>query len=134
MVYAHRPRPCRLYDCRGISLVSMVDTFDGDRHSPIWIFEPRSKKGNLLREAFKMLGMLHQAQGAKDGKTPTAAETYEYALRNVDKCYAALEQVSKLPPDQLAKLFGFDPNTVTQEDYIEAVRGMTAGLKTASTP
>jgi len=79
-----------------------------------------------------MLGMIHQAKGATAGMPPTAPDTLAYALENVDQCYAGLTEISKLPPDQIAKLTGVDPRTVTQGDLLAAMREMTAGLKTGS--
>jgi Fe-S-cluster containining protein len=135
-VYAHRPRPCRLYDCRGVALVSMVDTFDGGQLSPFWIFDPHTRKGEIIKQGFQFLGMAHQANVQKSGKSSTAAETFAYALKNIDQYCAAMEEISKLPPDQLAKILGFDPRNVTEEDYISTMTGimkaMTSGVQTAT--
>jgi Fe-S-cluster containining protein len=127
-VYAHRPIPCRAYDCRGMALVSMVDTFDGDRHSPVWIFEPRHKQGRLVQEAFRMLGLIHQAKEAKNGRNPSAVDTLRYAIENADKAIGALEVLSRLPPAQLTRLLGFDPRTVTPERHLEMMRQLTKGI------
>jgi hypothetical protein len=133
-VYEHRPRPCRHYDCRGVALVSMVDTFDGDRHSPFWIFDPQTKKGGLLKEAFKILGMMRQGQAAASGESLTAADTFGFALQHAVKLSSALEELSKLSPDEFAKATGVDPRTMTEEKYADAMRQMTAGKKTLPSP
>ena len=135
-VYAHRPRPCRSYDCRGMALVSMVDRFDGGRHSPFWIFDPHTRQGEILKQGFQFLGMAHQSNVQKSGKSNTAAETFGYALRNIDQYCAAVEELSKLPSDQLTKILGFDPRSMTKEDYVGTMKGMiktmTAGVQTAT--
>ena len=131
-VYEHRPSPCRFYDCRSMALVSMVDTFDGGRHSPFWIFDPRTRKGEILKQGFQFLGMAYQASAQKSGKSNTAGETFAYALQNIDKYCATMEEISKLPPDQLAKVLGFDPRSLTVEDYVAMMKSMTRDMRMAT--
>jgi hypothetical protein len=114
-----------------MALVSMVDTYDGDRHSPMWIFDPHNLNGRVLKQAFLLLGMIHRHKCNREGRNPEATETLRYALEHIDTCYAAMQQLAKLPPDQWKKILGFDPREMTEDDQMKAMQMMTAGLPMA---
>jgi len=117
-VYEHRPRPCRFYDCRVAALVGMVDTFDGDRHSPFWIFDPHTPKSRAFQEAFRTLGMLHRHRASESGESRTTSATLKFAFEHVDKFASAIEELLKLPPEQAVKALGFDPGKMTKEEHV----------------
>jgi hypothetical protein len=133
-VYEHRPRPCRFYDCRGMALVSVVESFDGGRRSPFWIFESHNQKGEMLKQGFQFLGMAHQFGAQKSGKGATAVDTFHFAMKNIDHYCAFAERLSKASPDERTKLLGVDPRSITEADFLESMKAMAAGARTVVSP
>jgi hypothetical protein len=53
-VYQHRPQACRLYDCRAFSVIGLVDTFNGGRNSPAWVFDTRTADERVMDLALRL--------------------------------------------------------------------------------
>jgi Putative zinc- or iron-chelating domain len=124
-VYEHRPRSCRLYDCRIGSLAITLDTFDGDRHPPVWMFPPRTDKGRAVIEAFRVVALSYAAQMQKEeGRNPTADEAFNYAVIQAPQVAGAIYEMHQLPPEEQIKRLGFDPRSLTQEDRARFMREM----------
>lgn len=129
-VYEHRPHPCRLYDCRIFALVAMVDAFDGGRQSPVWIFDPHNRRGQILREGFRFMGMTYAGQKTASGVGFTAEETLRYAMQHIDQWCEAMGTLANLSPDQLTEALGFDPRAVSEDQMKQAMKALTTGLRT----
>ena len=127
-VYHHRPRACRSYDCRLPALVGMVDTYDGDRHSPVWLFSPHTQYGRDLKEAMFMLGIVHQSGAKRKGEPASWGETFKFAFEHKDEMIKMLDYLRSLPPDELAGQLGFDPRKLTKDSHRELFVEMTKGL------
>jgi hypothetical protein len=61
-VYRHRPRACRRYDCRSYAMVGVLDRYDGDRTSPGWRFDNRTRRQRVLLVALEMAGRAAQTE------------------------------------------------------------------------
>ena len=67
-IYEHRPQSCRRYDCRIWSLFGMTDGVDGDRHTPAWVWRPRTRWGRVYLTAYRTAGMLAAAHLKREGQ------------------------------------------------------------------
>jgi Putative zinc- or iron-chelating domain len=57
-VYEHRPRACRMYDCRLFAIAGTLDNFTdmGAGFSPPWAFRPRDKQDRIFVAAMRLAG------------------------------------------------------------------------------
>ncbi|HKM61362.1 MAG TPA: YkgJ family cysteine cluster protein [Acidisphaera sp.] len=125
-VYDHRPRGCRAYDCRGMALVGLIDSFDAGRRSPSWTFRPTTERGRLLQHAFYLAGLTSRARFKLYGHSPTAAEVFAAAALAAPMMLDTLE--ARLSPARRAEMRDLDPARMTPEDYHQA---MLALMRTA---
>lgn len=47
-VYAHRPKACRVYDCRISAVVGLVESYDNGHRAPVWYFKPKSDEESAV--------------------------------------------------------------------------------------
>jgi hypothetical protein len=64
-VYAHRPRACRLYDCRVYAVIGVADHYDSDQSAPGWIFDVVSEADKLQSLAMRLAVMKYIGTHAK---------------------------------------------------------------------
>lgn len=115
-VYPHRPRVCRLYDCRVCSLFSIRDGFDNGHVSPVWVFQPQSRESRVFQAACNMTGFLHQVRAKQTGETASAMETVAHGMLHFSEFLDALDTLSRALPEMLTQMLGRDPRTVTPEE------------------
>jgi Putative zinc- or iron-chelating domain len=126
-VYAHRPRPCRLYDYRVAGLVCMVDNYDDVHFSPGWMFEPQTRRGRIIMEGMRLLSLMHIGQCEREGRSTNVGETFQRVMGLIDKWCEAMESLSRMSSDQLADALGVDPRTISEEDSRQALLSLARG-------
>jgi hypothetical protein len=62
MVYEHRPRVCRLYDCRFLAVAGVIEPYEGGHQAPVWIPEGHTLRDRQMAGAllFAMTEMLEK--------------------------------------------------------------------------
>ena len=78
--------------------------------------------------AFRMLGMLHNRTMHDRGERATVASTFAFAAQSVQETTEMFDKIARLSSAEQRKLFGFDPNEVTPEEYQEMIRQFTEGM------
>jgi Putative zinc- or iron-chelating domain len=128
-VYEHRPRACRVYDCRPYALFGVLDIFDGDHVQPMWAFQPATREGRIFEATCKMMGMIENKRARDSGRPATADEVATTVMTSpkFGEVAAALDAVSKMPPDELAKVLGIDPRSLTAEEMALGMQKLFGG-------
>lgn len=49
-VFTHRPRACRMYDCRVHAIAGLASQFDAEHTPPAWAFKTRSESDAIFRQ------------------------------------------------------------------------------------
>ena len=78
-VYEHRPRACRLYDCRLFAITGVADRFDDEHVSPIWVFAKAPPDEAAVTDKLRRAGLDYFNKQS----VCTAREAYDYARRQV---------------------------------------------------
>jgi hypothetical protein len=108
-VYQHRPLGCRAYDCRVLSLLDIVMSYDGVHFPPAWTFEAPTDAEKAYIGALRMGFFEHLRQ--HPGEDPAIAACC--AAKNVDKFLPGalkmvriMQQMPKEALQELAKQYG----------------------------
>ena len=128
-VYQHRPHACRAYDCRIYPLFGVLDSFDGDHVQPAWVFQPATQEGRVFAATCQVMGVVEKKKFFDAGERPTANEMIGAVLSGSmpNKVASALDVLSRMPPDDLAKVLGVDPRSLTSEAMARAMQEMLSG-------
>lgn len=135
-VYAHRPHSCRAYDCRLYALTGMLDSYDGGRHQPRWIFDLPTRLSQATAAAMQMLGWSHALQLRKRGEPCTAHAVLAAVLAD-KRLVAGIDAFGELlaaSPEMQTRMLGFDPRAVPMEQRIAAMREMAGMISGQETP
>jgi Fe-S-cluster containining protein len=130
-VYDHRPRACRQYDCRVAALVSHTDAFDGNRHPPAWVFQPKNHHGEVLNECFRILGVMFQTRARNTREPNSVGHALRFALDNLDQLYPVVDALKRMSPEQACQALGLQALPTLEEHRALALAAL-AGIKTAS--
>lgn len=102
-VHEHRPRACRLYDCRSLAIAAVGEEFDGGRKTPAWLFSLSTKKERLIHAALQMVAQEYLV--VHGGETRIAVK---FALDQLPKVLPRIEamvaDLEKLPPNELEQV------------------------------
>lgn len=90
-IYEHRPRACRLYDCRVFSTIGVVDAYNGGRNSPTWLFDPVNFYGEVTALALRLAAQRHIDVTPKW----TATTVLLAAFRDLDKMMPFAAEIIK---------------------------------------
>ncbi len=103
-VYDHRPRACRFYDCRLFSLIGMVDTFDGGRHSPAWGFDQITKLERAYGLALRLAAAKHMASEPNWNANTVLAATFTEFKELLPKAMELVAQFESMPLAEQEKI------------------------------
>jgi len=127
-VYAHRPRACRIFDCRLGGLAGLVQPFDDQRRhrAPAWQFEIETSEDRAI--ALAALPFVGRAlKGEPIGVS--FDEMMKVVVRDLFEHLPAARQIisglNALPPEQQARLFA-DANA-TMEKLVSQRTGKKLG-------
>jgi hypothetical protein len=135
-VYAHRPRACRLYDCRIHALGTVLDQFDGGHVQPTWMFQPNSNESRAFLAVCGILGQSRFFQSQRDGAPLSAAEVAKYILTHPkfgEFADGMLELVNADPETQ-KRMLGFDPRSITPQKITEGYQRAMMATQSKSAP
>jgi Putative zinc- or iron-chelating domain len=127
-IYEHRPQSCRRYDCRIWSLFGTTDGMEGDRHTPVWNFRPRTRRGRVYLTAYQTAGMLAAAHLKREGQIASAPAVATRAREFLPDLLQSLDTLSRLPREEMIKTLGHDPYATTEEQYLEAQKTVLKAL------
>lgn len=82
-VYEHRPRACRLYDCRKYAMIGVLDSYAGGRKSPGWRFDARTPDDRALMVSLQMAGLAAVAE--MGDRLPAVEEILAAAMEKLPK-------------------------------------------------
>jgi Fe-S-cluster containining protein len=97
-VYLHRPRACRVYDCRFSGVAGYIEQFDGGQEAPAWMPEEPTAEDEVFKLALQM-GRFEYDGHQRDRRIP-AETAYWYAWltlsRRLLEVRRAVARVDKL--------------------------------------
>lgn len=108
-IHDRRPRACRGYDCRMLSMIEGRTAFKPDKVTPAWQIHVKTWKDMVIKWA-----MLH-GRSEILSKKPDAAgeEILKYAIENIgpagDLIHGFFEKMANIPPAVLAELKSLPP-------------------------
>jgi hypothetical protein len=103
-VYAHRPRACRCYDCRVYSAIGVIDTYDGDRHSPAWGFDRTTVGERVYEMALRLAAAKHMATEANWNSNTVLVAAFGGFAEMLPKAEVLIARFENLPPAEREKI------------------------------
>jgi Putative zinc- or iron-chelating domain len=119
-VYQHRPHACRTYDCRLYSLFSLRDSFDDGRVQPIWVFQPTTREGRVFEATCKAMAAVESKKLRDSDKRASVNDVVGAVMASpmFDGVASTIDALSRLPLDELAKVLGVDPRSLSRGIHI----------------
>jgi hypothetical protein len=106
------------------TLLGIGDTFDGDRHSPVWVFRSQTRDGYLQQSAMQMAGVLASIQLKKENQPIDVNSVELRATKIYPVLYQSLKTLDQLPKEEQIKALGSDPDAITREQYIDTMNNL----------
>jgi len=121
MVHAHRPKVCRLYDCRAFLLAGISQEFEGGRSPPKWVPDRHTVEQRVWDTALRLGGMKFILQ--QQGKPFYADDAVRAAWRDLPETLPIVAELAKhleqIGPAATEKLFG---PALTAEEFAALMR------------
>jgi Putative zinc- or iron-chelating domain len=99
IVYAHRPKVCRIYDCRATALAGLIarDESTG-RSEPAWVFPNRTEEDRLVQVAARYGARTFIAREKQAGREWTAQDAAAFAFQHLRENIALARRQRLHPP------------------------------------
>lgn len=107
-VYEHRPRCCRVYDCRIFAVTGITEIFEGGYAQPRWVLSTDNEEDRICAAALHAASIIEFKEAKGNGEEfdaqVVALRAWETGRKLLPALRGLMGEMKKMPKDQLAAL------------------------------